>query len=217
MRLKAAYRKLSSQQSNRTRLGIACCALVMACSFAPSSMAATTYDITFSTAYGPAPTSGSFTYDSTSHTFSNFDVVFGGATYDLTSAANAPSINPPIPGSCSGVSGGLVAFMILDAECTDTSTASWEVGDQDSPAGSFVFVDYFNAGGNENAYISGTPPVGAISTNQNSEGGWSISQAVTPSTTVPEPASLPLLFTNLAVVSLLASVRHIWKLSARRT
>jgi len=83
----------SAIKQNQTR--IACCALVMACSFAPSSMAATTYDITFSTAYGPAPTSGSFTYDSTSHTFSNFDVVFGGATYDLTSAANTPSINHP--------------------------------------------------------------------------------------------------------------------------
>jgi len=172
-------------------------------------MAQTNYDITFSLdgGVGVAPTSGAFTYDATTQTFSNFDVVFGGATYDLTSAANAPTINGPIPGPCSGVSGGLLAFMILDAECNTAGPfiALWESSDQGNPAQPFVFIDYFNIHGTENTSITGAPPAGATSTNTDSDGGWTIS--VAPAVSLPEPGALMILFANLAVMAFLARKR----------
>jgi hypothetical protein len=52
----------------------------------------TTYTINFTTTFGPAPTSGSFTYDSTTPGFTNFLVVWNGVTFDLTSSANSPLV-----------------------------------------------------------------------------------------------------------------------------
>jgi hypothetical protein len=51
-----------------------------------------TYSITFTTTTGPAPTAGSFTYDSTApltSRFSNFTVSWGSGIFDLTDTANS--------------------------------------------------------------------------------------------------------------------------------
>jgi hypothetical protein len=54
-----------------------------------SQAAQITYNIEFTTSFGTAPSSGSFTYDP-SIGFSAFIVQWDGVTFNLTSAANAP-------------------------------------------------------------------------------------------------------------------------------
>ena len=54
-----------------------------------SQAAQITYSIEFTTSFGTAPSSGSFTYDPSTG-FSAFIVQWDGVTFDLTSAANAP-------------------------------------------------------------------------------------------------------------------------------
>ena len=67
-----------------------------------------TYNINF-TDGSPNPTSGSFQYDSAgSGLFSNFIVLWQGFNFDLTSAANAPSVT----GSC--VSSASNSFALLN-------------------------------------------------------------------------------------------------------
>jgi hypothetical protein len=58
----------------------------------PSQANPINYVINFTTNPGGlAPTSGFFTYDSTTAMFSNFLVSWHGATFDLTASANAPN------------------------------------------------------------------------------------------------------------------------------
>src|ERR1035438_3957196 len=52
-----------------------------------------TYNINFTTTGGLAPLSGTFTYDLTLNTFTNFLVTWDGTTFDLRSEANSPGIN----------------------------------------------------------------------------------------------------------------------------
>ena len=52
----------------------------------------TDYTISFTTADGLSPVSGSFTYDSANPAFSNFFVTWDAVTFDLTAAANGPEI-----------------------------------------------------------------------------------------------------------------------------
>jgi hypothetical protein len=54
-----------------------------------SQAAQITYNIGFTTSFGTAPSSGSFTYDPSTG-FSAFIVQWDGVTFNLTSAANAP-------------------------------------------------------------------------------------------------------------------------------
>ena len=58
----------------------------------PALATPTQYDIAFSGG-SPTPT-GSFLYDPTVPTFSDFIVTWNGLTFDLTGAANTPVFNP---------------------------------------------------------------------------------------------------------------------------
>src|SRR5580704_12887328 len=49
------------------------------------------YDIHFTATRGVAPTDGSFVYDSSTQSFSNFEVAWRGLVFDLTSSANSPT------------------------------------------------------------------------------------------------------------------------------
>lgn len=60
---------------------------------AHAEAAALSYNIDFNTSigFGEAPTSGRFTYDTVLQVFTDFDVVWNGFVFDLTTGANDPS------------------------------------------------------------------------------------------------------------------------------
>jgi hypothetical protein len=60
------------------------------------------FDIHFTNTVGSITPSGSFTYDSTTQTFSNFVVDFDGLSFDFTTSANAPASFGLCGGSISG-------------------------------------------------------------------------------------------------------------------
>src|SRR5262249_36580797 len=96
--------------------------------FIQAASAATIYTINFSGG-SPLPTSGSFTYDPVSG-FSNFSVVWDNFTFDMTAAANAPSISGT---GCSGeASTPSYGFAIMSqslAGCTASPTYFWRGSD----------------------------------------------------------------------------------------
>jgi hypothetical protein len=156
----------------------------------------TTYDITF-TGTGILPTSGSFTYDSTVPQFSNFIVDWEGFTFDLTSAANNPTIFDGTPSCIASNTGAAAGFAILTT-CNSPGNASWGGDEQDNIA-DFAFLadpsgcSAFGACGQINDGI--TVPV--IQNIVSGEGSFSIT-AVPPTAATPEPSSLLLLATGLA-------------------
>jgi len=81
----------------------------------------TTYTINFTTTRGgPAPVSGSFTYDSTVQSFSNFLVTWNNTAFDLTASANAPNTTQNI--GCGGAPTPQYGFIMM------SQTASCLVG-----------------------------------------------------------------------------------------
>ncbi len=82
------------------------------------------YTIAFTLTSGsPLPDSGSFYYDSSTLTFTSFDVVWDGDAFDLTSAANtAPFLGPVASCVTSGTSGPQQVFLIMTA----CPVAYWE-------------------------------------------------------------------------------------------
>ena len=76
----------------------------------PGMAAPLAYNINFTTTSGTAPTSGGFTYDAMTTTFSAFTVVWNTITFDFTSTANSPMNMPIIP--CNGT-GPSAAFALL--------------------------------------------------------------------------------------------------------
>src|ERR1700690_588345 len=84
----------------------------------------TTYTINY-TGGPPIPTSGSFTYDSTTPGFSNFHVIFDGRDFDFSTIANNtlninPQINTGGPSCIGGTTGPQAVFELLTA-CTSIS------------------------------------------------------------------------------------------------
>ena len=101
--------------------------LVLAVLTIPSAYAeGINYTVVFSSVYmGPAtakqsgnnaplPSSGSFTFDPTTQTFSNFIVDWDGAIVDLTSGANAPAIlKGTLPPDVTPGTGGEETFSLV--------------------------------------------------------------------------------------------------------
>jgi len=75
-----------------------------------------TYNINFTTTSGLAPTSGSFIYDASTTTFSNFIVVWDTDSFDFTDNANTD-------GGCFGDISPATAFVFLNTGCG--GTRSW--------------------------------------------------------------------------------------------
>jgi len=98
----------------RYQLGIS--VLLVAAFGAPTAKpdVMTTYDINF-TGNGILPTAGSFTYDSTTPSFSDFMVTWDGTTFNLTASANLPLITPTV--SCISATGAAASFALLDGAC----------------------------------------------------------------------------------------------------
>jgi len=87
------------------------------------------------------PTSGSFTYDSTADTFSDFDVTWNGVTYDLTASANSPGAGSGGVPSCIGsLTGAAASFALLDGACASPGPSfSTQWAGDPGPSSNFLF------------------------------------------------------------------------------
>jgi hypothetical protein len=171
---------------------------------------------------GPAPTSGSFDYDSTSPRFTNFLVNWYGMVFDLTAAANAPVFGTS---ACTGTAATpAYGFLLLSESlsgCPSAPAYTW-LG---STYGAIRFVpavSYFQFQAISPASASPVPPVSTdfddvITTNllgsplpsggvDRALGEWTI----TPTSVVatPEPTSMMLLVTGLLGMMGLALLRE---------
>jgi hypothetical protein len=136
-----------------------------------------TYDINFTTALGLAPTSGSFTYDASTTTFSNFSVVWDTISFsDFTIIANTEG------GSCGGSpSSAANAFLFLDTGCGGTRAWTASVG----PESPFLeFASFFFTGTEGEIDPDG---FSIVSSQPLIDAGGSFT--ISPATAVPEPAS----------------------------
>jgi hypothetical protein len=213
MRLIRAYRHLFRHAPSLTTLGIVFSAFVLATIFAPSATAqcptldtCTIYDITFITNSGQSPSAGSFTYDSTSPQFYSFDVSYFGASYDLTSSANAPNYFPDpftiFP--CSSQSGPALGYAVMAGQCTAFNVPlEWTAFSN----GIFLFQEYSTFTDQRLVQIFGQ--VGSPYTQipvETGEGTFTISAA--PPTSTPEPRGTPItFFASLSLVAISARKR----------
>jgi hypothetical protein len=172
---------------------------------ATASAAPITYTISFLDDDGAPsinpPTTGSFTYDSATATFTSFHVTWYSFVYDLTSEANAPTGSHSDP-CFAGASGAVASFALLT---TGACPAEWGVGNFTqggggsslsfihSTAGQLQFLDTREF----NPNVPDSP--GLPASNFAVWGHFSVAQ-VTPPGTVLEPASLLLLGTGVAAV-----------------
>lgn len=153
------------------------------------AQAGTIYEINFSLSNGTiAPTSGTFTYDSTTHIFSGFQVVWDGLTFDLTSSANSPGASNigTFPACFGSDTGGAAGFDVLSA-CGATS--SWN--GFNSPSSSQFDFTSMTAPGVENYQIRAQSGTGSFA---EASGSFTISG-------VPEPATASTLLAGLLVLA----------------
>jgi hypothetical protein len=167
--------------------------LIGACC-APAALAdvVTTYDINFTTSVGDSPSAGSFTYDSTTPSFSDFTVTWEGLLFTLTGSANDPTTSgPPCSG---GQTGAAASFALLDGTCSPN--IEWFVDPEPTTlTPEFTFASDSGSISIFDASASGFPP-GSVA----SAGGWTI-------TAVPEPNSVVLLAALLCACAFLLRKR----------
>jgi PEP-CTERM motif len=157
--------------------------LVVFATLAAASLATAspiTYDINFTTTSGLAPTSGSFTYDAATTTFSNFIVDWDTVPLDFTLIANQD-------GGCLGSpTSPANAFVFLSTGCGGTRTFDGSLSD---PGGLGFDVIFFELDGNQGDIAQfGTalpPSVVPDAIDATVNGTFTIS----PVTAAPEPAS----------------------------
>jgi hypothetical protein len=173
------------------------------------SVPARATQISFATISGPpglSPPTGSFTYIPTGPfsitDFSNFTVTWDGLTFDLTNPANGPETFGG--DECRAMSNSAGGFAIMSQSVTGCHTAptyEWFANTAGPNVGAnFSFGVITNGlGGNPQfggasiaivADPTGTP----IIPNASASGTWTL----TPTTSVPEPASTLMLVTGLA-------------------
>jgi len=98
--------------------------LLLATAALPAWTSPVEYGINFSLASGgPLPTSGSFSYEPSTSTFSSFEVVFAGFTFNFAAFANSYAF-VPTPDPCySGSSTGSQEIFLLLTRCY--TNANW--------------------------------------------------------------------------------------------
>jgi hypothetical protein len=164
---------------------------------ASANAASINYTIQFTTSSGTAPTSGSFTYDSTTSLFSNFVVAWDIYNFDLTAAANAPATGGTAIAGCTD-SNGATTFQLLSHQC---GADGWVANVTN--AGPFPFAIHWfsfqipqpswpptNLAAYATVNHSGSPNT------RTGAGNWTITPESAPDAAVPEPGSLCLLATG---------------------
>jgi hypothetical protein len=171
------------------------------------------YNITFTTTIGPAPTAGSFTYNSTAplgSQFTGFTVLWGSGIYDLTATAN--SGEQFIGTDCGTTPSSASVFAFLNGQnvCANTAVIAWD--------GTTSGIDIFDV---RNQELSGSgPPKASISINASTPysagpdatGTFSIASA----STVPEPSTFILTLLPGAFLLRRRVTRAVGKSSCRR-
>ena len=163
--------------------------LFVMASMATSAFASpVSYNITFTTTTGPAPTGGSFTYDSTAplaSRFTGFTVLWGSGIFDLTAAANTGE--QFIGTDCGTTPSSQSVFTFLTGQnvCANTAVIAWD----GIRSGGIQIFDF------RNQELSGSgPPMASISINASTpfSGGPDASGffSIASSSTVPEPSTL---------------------------
>jgi hypothetical protein len=184
----------SAQEAGRKfmRIKLLVIGLLLTAISLPVRASSVNYTINFTTSSGsPGPTSGSFTYDSSTGTFSNFVVAWDGYSFNLTSSANAPF--DAHPSGCTGeASTGAFSFALLSQALTCPSAPEyfWFGQPRVGPTQVFVFEDEVSSSGYDQ--IGATLPENSTGTGS-AEGNWTISAAAN----TPEPAGLLLLGSGL--------------------
>lgn len=179
----------------------ACLGLLIAAS---ANAASINYTIQFTTTSGTAPTSGSFTYDATTSLFSNFLVEWDIYNFDLTAAANAPTTGGTAISGCTD-SNGATTFQLLSHGCgtdgwvaTVTSAGpfpsaihwfSFQIPQPSWPPTNLAAYGAINH--------SGSPRISS------GAGNWTIIPESAPDAAVPEPGSLCLLASGVALAAFL--------------
>src|SRR4051794_21049304 len=109
-------------------LGARLCA-IMSLIAASAFAAPVNYTITFTTSSGPAPTAGSFTYDSSAplaSRFTNFNVSWGGGIFDLTATANTGEQFTGTDCGTSPSSQSLFTFLSGQNVCANAAVIVWD-------------------------------------------------------------------------------------------
>jgi hypothetical protein len=146
---------------------------------APLALAdSTTYMVNFTLNDGSIlPKMGTFTYDPSLQSFSDFEVLWNGLTFDLTDSANNPNdATPPCVGAKTGAG---ASFALLDGACSGPHTG-WlgAVGN-----GGAVFV--FEAFPTPLEFIAIEGNVSTSASDTFANGQWTIAPVSEPSAFVP--------------------------------
>src|SRR5262245_56196429 len=108
--------RISGDKMPQRLMGIA--VLILAAAARTATAAPMQYSMTFSLQFGTIlPTAGSFTYDATIATFTNFNVTWDGVVFDLTNGANSPLLSGPGLACIGGATGGAASFIVLSGGC----------------------------------------------------------------------------------------------------
>ena len=165
------------------------------------------YNINFNPPFvgTPVPTFGAFAYDSTIPMFTRFTVDWNGFIWDLTNAANNPSINGVAPACLGGATGAAASFDLLTV-CNTGAPNDW--AGSTTSGNNYFFFAYPNG-----AFVAGQIFIEALGTaplGQQAVGTYSVSTAV------PEPGTFSLVGTALALVGGFAWRRKLNRRGARR-
>lgn len=161
------------------------------------------YNIQFTTTSGsPAPTSGSFFYDSDVPVFSNFLVVWNGISFDMTAAANNPTF---AMGACNTAGNGAADTFdfLLNQNCGSGQYFNGWGGFGYGFASGFTFErsDAENLPTNAISFSA----IDSSTDNTSAQGTFSISLAEAP---VPEPATLSMLTAAAALLAVRLRMRR---------
>jgi hypothetical protein len=92
----------------------------------PAMAASAFYTIDFTlTAGSPLPDSGSFDYDSTTSTFTSFEVIWDDDTFDLTADANAAEFTATTDPCYSGATTGAQEVFLLLTTCSTDANSNY--------------------------------------------------------------------------------------------